>query len=207
MPEHFRCELVPLDEVYDMSWRLGRMVQESGYRPDVIVAIARGGFVPARFVCDFLGISDMTSLKVQHYAPGAEKEQRAWVKYPVGGDIFGQKVLIVDDVNDTGATLKVALEHLHSLGVSDIRTAVLHEKKNTDLAADYKVIEVGEWHWIIYPWAVVEDVGGFIRKMEPAPATIEEAGRRLAAEYGLYLTEQRLAMILGVSASPEVEQK
>lgn len=200
MEERFYCELVSLDIVYDTSWALGKAVRESGYAPDVVVAIARGGFVPARFLCDFLGIADMTSLKVQHYAPGAAKERRAWVKYPVGGDIHDKKVLVVDDVNDTGDTLKVAVDHLQSLGVPEIRTAVLHEKQTSAIRADYRAVDVLDWHWIIYPWAVVEDVGGFIAKMEPPPATPGEAADRLAEEYGIQLPERRLSMIMGIDS-------
>ncbi len=198
MEEPFYCELISLDIVYDVSWALGKAVRESGYDPDVVVAVARGGFVPARFLCDFLGISDMTSLKIQHYAPGAAKERRAWIKYPVGGDIHGKRALVVDDVNDTGDTLKLAVDHLKSLGVAEIRTAVLHEKQTSAVRADYRAVDVLDWHWIIYPWAVVEDVGGFVARMEPPPANAREAGTRLAEEYGIQIPQRRLSMIMGI---------
>jgi hypoxanthine phosphoribosyltransferase len=203
MAGRFYCELVSLDTVYDASWALGKAVRESGYTPDVVVAVARGGFVPARFLCDFLGISDMTSLKVQHYAPGAAKERRAWIKYPVGGDIHHKRVLVVDDVNDTGDTLKVAVDHLRSLGVAEIRTAVLHEKQTSAVRADFRAVDVLDWHWIIYPWAVVEDIGGFLARMEPRPATAGEAAAHLAEEYGIQLPERRLSMIMGIEPSGE----
>ena len=93
MQRELRCELVPQAEVYELCWELAEAVRASGYRPQVVIAIARGGFVPARYLCDFLSISAMTSIKVQHYAPGARKQRRAWVKYPLSGSIEGQKVL------------------------------------------------------------------------------------------------------------------
>ncbi|HXH17680.1 MAG TPA: hypothetical protein VNJ07_01250, partial [Chitinophagales bacterium] len=48
-----------------------------------IAAIARGGFAPARFLCDFLHVSDMASVQVKHYEAGADRQAKAWVKYPL----------------------------------------------------------------------------------------------------------------------------
>jgi len=196
MPENFRCELISLDDVYDLSWRLGQQILESEFNPEVVVAIARGGFVPARFLCDFLDLSAMNCVKVQHYLPGAEKEERAWIRYPLSGRVEGQRVLLVDDVNDTGDTLEVALDHVKSLGAEEVRTCVLHEKLTTKVPADFKQVIVRDWHWIIYPWAVVEDVSGFLNKMESLPGSVEEAAEYLQKQYNINLPEERLRMLL-----------
>ena len=198
MPETMHCELVTLQAVYDLSYQLACQVRDSGYRPDLVVAIARGGFAPARFVCDFLGIRDMTSIKVQHYGAGARKEARAWVKYPLAADIEGQRVLVVDDVNDTGDTLVVAREHLLETAPAEVRTAVLHEKATSPVHADYHAAEVLEWRWIIYPWARVEDIGGFVRRMQPPPDDNATVRRRLAEDYGLTLDAAETERILSL---------
>ena len=49
-----RCELVTWGQVYRLSWRLADLIRKSGFAPDLIVAVARGGYVPARLLCDFL---------------------------------------------------------------------------------------------------------------------------------------------------------
>jgi len=198
MPEGMRCELVSLQAVYDLSYQLACQIRDSGFAPDVVVAIARGGFAPARFVCDFLGIRDMTSIKVQHYGAGAQMEERAWVKYPLAADIRNQRVLVVDDVNDTGDTLVVARDHLASAGPTEVRTAVLHEKATSPVHADYHAAEVLEWRWIIYPWARVEDIGGFVRRMQPPPADGEAARARLSEDYGLELDTAEAERILSL---------
>jgi len=198
MPATMHCELVTLQAVYDLSYQLACQVRDSGYRPDLVVAIARGGFAPARFVCDFLGIRDMTSIKVQHYGAGAQKEARAWVKYPRAADIAGLQVLVVDDVNDTGDTLVVAREHLLEAAPAEVRTAVLHEKATSPVHADYHAAEVLEWRWIIYPWARVEDIGGFVRRMQPPPDDNATVRRRLAEDYGLTLDAAETERILSL---------
>lgn len=189
MGQDLGCELISQEQVYELTWQLAETIRNSGFRPQVVIAVARGGFVPARYLCDFLSLSAMTSVKVQHYAPGAHKEQRAWIRYPLSGEIAGQDVLLVDDVNDTGDTLLATLDHLRGFDPRRVRTAVLHEKVTTKQKADYRVTEVRDWHWIVYPWAVFEDVGAFLARMEPRPANVVEAGERLRLEYGIQIGE------------------
>lgn len=198
MTRDLPCELVSQEAVYELCWQLAQKICDSGFRPELLVAISRGGYVPARYLCDFLGISALTSIKVQHYAPGAEKQHRAWIKYPLSGRIEDQRVLLVDDVNDTGDTLIAALEHLRGFGARQIRTAVLHEKLTTGRRADYRVVEVRDWHWIIYPWAVFEDLGSFLARMKPVPKAADDAAQRLLKDYGIRMERRQLQRILDV---------
>lgn len=182
-----RCVVIPLSNAYRLSFKLAEKILRSGYKPDFIIAIARGGFVPARFLCDFLGITDMASIKVQHYQPGAIKEHRAWIKYPLSADINGRNVLVVDDVNDTGETLIATSNYLKAFHPADVKFAVLHEKQTTVMRADFFGAYQNEWKWIIYPWAVVEDVGSFLEKMKPQPVNVKEAATWLKDKYGIRL--------------------
>lgn len=196
MTERLRCQLVTLEEVYELSFRLAMAVRASGFKPDLVVAISRGGYAPARFLCDFLNLFNLTSIRVQHYTRAAEHGETAYVKYPLCTDIAGQRVLVVDDVNDTGETLRVAGAHLKGFAPTEVRSAVLHEKTSSPLRADYAVETLTEWRWIIYPWAVVEDVGGFLKQMRPAPTDATDAARRLRADYDLALPPRQLELLL-----------
>ncbi len=188
-----RCRLVMLDEVYELSFDLARQVRNDGFEPDVILAIARGGFVPARLLCDFLGIHALASQRIRHYAPGARRYDRARIEPPLTGDpaaeVAGRYVLVVDDVNDTGETLAVARGQLASLAPTEVRFAVLHEKTSSREAADFHAKSIDRWHWLLYQWAVVEDCLGFVAGMDPRPATSDEARKRLDAEFGLALPD------------------
>ena len=194
--ETLPVQKISVEAVVDASDRLARRVRESGFRPDTVIAVARGGFMPARFVCDFLGLSRLLSLKVQHYGAGAQAERRAEVTEPLGSAIRGARVLLVDDVNDSGETLEAARPYLEGLSPSTIRTAVLHEKANTACRADFVAETIEEWRWILYPWAVVEDVGQFLRDIEPAPASREAARQALDARHGLRLSEEEFERVL-----------
>ena len=194
--EAMPVQKISVEAVVDASDRLARSVRESGFRPDAVIAVARGGFMPARFVCDFLGISRLLSLKVQHYGAGARAQARAEVTEPLGSQIRDARVLVVDDVNDSGETLEAARPYLEGLEPAAIRTAVLHEKANTACRADFVAETIDEWRWILYPWAVVEDVGQFLRDMQPAPSTRGEALARLEDQHGLALAEAELDRVL-----------
>jgi len=191
-----QVQLVGLEEVVDACDRLGRALLESDFRPDVIVAIARGGFVPARFLCDFLQVRKLSSIRVQHYRAGAQKDSQATITIPLSIDIEGANVLLVDDVNDTGTTLVAASSHLKSFSPAALRTAVLHEKTSTIQPADFRVVVVRQWRWILYPWAVVEDVGQFVRDMRPAPCSVDEIRARLDDQYGFVPSPTQLDRVL-----------
>ena len=198
MAEKLRCELVSEDSVYDLAYALADRVRASGFVPDLVVAISRGGFTPARVLCDVLGIFNLTSIRVVHYRKAATKEQAAYIQYPLCIPIAGQRVLVVDDVNDSGDTLQVARAHLASMGPAEVRTAVLHEKTSSPIRADFTAATITEWRWLIYPWAVVEDVGGFLRDMDPRPDTPAAAEQRLRDAYGLQVPLPQLQRLLGL---------
>ncbi|OOZ35973.1 hypothetical protein BOW52_11015 [Solemya elarraichensis gill symbiont] len=138
MAERLSCELVSQETVYDLVYKLSDQIRTSDFHPDLVVAISRGGFTPARVICDVLGLFNLTSIRVVHYSKAAVHEQQAYVKYPLCMDIAGQRILLVDDVNDTGDTLKIARAHLESLGPTEVRTAVLHEKTCSPVRAEYQ---------------------------------------------------------------------
>ena len=185
MAKQFQCELVSWGEVYRLSALLARQVKDAGYRPDVIIAIARGGYVPARLICDFLDIYDLTSVRITHYTAGSSKEETARLSSPLCMEIKGLRVLIVDDITDTGDTIEVALQHIRGFGPAEVKTAVLQHKKQSTLKPDFYAKTLIKWRWIIYPWAVVEDIGGFLRAMPVLPESIEAASTMLQADHGV----------------------
>ncbi|WP_126456783.1 phosphoribosyltransferase [Sulfuriflexus mobilis] len=187
MQAAFKVEFVSWGKISNLVHTLANRIHASGYRPDIVVAIARGGYVPARLLCDHLDIYNLTSMRISHYTSGAEKGEAARLSMPLNTDIRGLRVLLVDDVGDTGNTLQLALEHINALHPAEIKIAVLHHKHISQVVPDFYAQKIISWRWLTYPWAIIEDVRGFIRKMEPQPATAEEALQRLKSEYGLKL--------------------
>jgi hypoxanthine phosphoribosyltransferase len=186
-------ELVSWEIFYDMTRQLAFMIHNDNYQPDIIIAIARGGYTPARILSDYLGVMDMTSFKVKHYQ-STEKDAVAVIQHPLAADVSGQKILLVDDVSDTGDTFDVAIDHINeSTNPTEIRSAVLHHKTVSKYKPDYYTREVKEWHWITYPWAIMEDMTAFIKKMDPAPVSAEQVAQKLRLEHGIEAPTQILS--------------
>ncbi len=66
-PETMRCELVSWEQFRALARQLALRVQSSGFRPDMIVAIGRGGYMPARLLSDYLDIYSLSGFKIEHY--------------------------------------------------------------------------------------------------------------------------------------------
>jgi len=162
--DSFKCELISFSEVLRLARILSRKIK-AGYMPDLIVAIGRGGYVPGRLICDFLLFSDLTSIKIEHYRRAADMREEARIRFPLSVDITGKKVLIVDDVTDTGDTLTLAVDYIRSLKPAEVKTAVLQHKTCSTSVPDFYAQKVIKWRWIIYPWARYEDLAGFTEKI------------------------------------------
>ena len=196
MKENLRCQLITLQEVYDLSFSLAQKIRASSFRPDVIVAIARGGFVSARFLCDFLDVKAMSSVSIRHYVAAATKEPQAQLLYPLMADVKDKKVLIVDDVDDSGDTLQLAMDHVATLSPSEVQTAVLHEKSNSSFRVRFKAKSITEWCWVIYPWAVVVDVGGIMLREYSAATELEDLREQLLKDHEIDVSKDVLRKVM-----------
>ncbi len=189
------CELISWAEIQRLCHRLTLLIKSSGYRPEIVVAIGRGGYVPARLVCDYLDIMDLTSIKIEHYLSGSTRQQQAVIRYPLSTKIQNLRVLLIDDVNDSGDTLRIAAEHLQSFKPSEIKTAVMHNKVVTDFPVDYQAKKIIKWRWLIYPWALKEDISDFLKRLSRQPKTVEHAQQLLAEEFDIKISKQQLKNI------------
>ena len=195
MNENIPCELITWAEIQRLANRLAQSIQKADYQPDIVIAIARGGYVPARLLCDLLNIERLTSLQVIHYTAGIQQAESARLTAPLNVDVKDLKVLIIDDVSETGETLRIAIDHVRSFRPSDVRIATLHHKTASSVEPDYYAKKILKWRWIGYPWARNEDVKAFIADMKPSPESPAEASRRLEEEHGIKVKQTVLEQI------------
>ncbi len=160
-------KLVSWDEIVEWSYGLAQKILKSGYRPSVIIAVARGGYVPARLLCDFLGVENLLSIQSQHWTEAAKAAEKAVLKFPYKVDLRGYKALLVDDIVDTGETVLLARDYIvREWRPDELRVAVLQWISSVaKFKPDYYHIEVREWVWFQYPWTRLEDVTQFIKRM------------------------------------------
>jgi uncharacterized protein len=127
---------------------LARMCK--GYEPDLIIGLSRGGLVPARLLSDILAVHDVGILGMSFYKGMGKTAPEPKITQGLSMEIEGKKVLLVDDVADSGKSLIAAKEYLEKKGASQIRTATLHFKPASSFKPDYFVETTTAW--VAYPW-------------------------------------------------------
>lgn len=136
---------------------LAQSVADSGWVPDVVVAVARGGLVPGGAVSYALGTKGVGTLNIEFYTDIGQTLDAPRVLPPLmdTGELRGQRVLVVDDVADSGRTLVLVAELLATCG-GDVRTAVLYTKPTSCVKPDYTWRETDRW--ITFPWSALPPI-------------------------------------------------
>jgi uncharacterized protein len=141
-----------------------RQLQRDAWRPDYVVGLTRGGLVPANLISQYLEVP-MECLKVSLRDNDGQSESNLWM----ADDAFEQKrILIVDDINDSGATLNWVKEDWMSSALPDnpkwtkiwgntVRVAVLvdNEASASELTVSYSAVDLNKAEedcWIVFPW-------------------------------------------------------
>ncbi len=136
----------------DATRELAQRVVDSGYQPDLILSIARGGLFAAGAMSYALGIKNLHVMNVEFYTDIDERLPLPVMLPPVPRqvDLSAKKVLVVDDVADTGGTLKLVRDFC-ATHVAEIRTAVIYEKPHSIVRCDYVWRQTDLW--IDFPWS------------------------------------------------------
>jgi len=176
MIEKFRCQLVSWKDIERWSMDIVKKVKKSGYDPEIVIGLARGGLVPARLIADYLNIKDLYAVKTEHWGLTATPDGKARLAQGLQVSIEDKRVLVVDDITDTGQSLKIALDHIKGHNPSQIRSATLLHITHSKYVPDYYSEEVPEdnWTWFIFPWNVYEDMRNLIPKTLYKPKTAKD---------------------------------
>jgi len=160
-----------------MLLNLASKIQESGLKPDVIVGISRGGWTPARIMSDLLESPELANIKAEFYLGVATTKGAPAITQPVSVSVEDKKVLVVDDVADTGKSLSLVRSHLEERGALDIKIVTLYFKPWSVVVPDWYDKETSSW--VIFPWERKETVRYIVEKYEGEGKSIEEAEEKL----------------------------
>jgi uncharacterized protein len=136
---------------------LAQQIADDGYEPDIILAIARGGLLIAGALGYALSVKNLYTMNVEFYTGIDERLEVPLILPPVPdlAAVAEAKILIADDVADTGKTL--ALVHDFCLGkVAEVRSAVLYGKPHSAVKCEYVWKETDRW--INFPWSSEDPV-------------------------------------------------
>lgn len=181
------CELRSWQNIFSLSIGAGKRIRENDVDPDCIVGIARGGWVPARNLCDFLDVTELYSMKIEHWGKAATPSGDAEIVSGLNVDLSGKDVLLVDDLTDTGETMEKAVEHVRDREPQSVHTASLIHMESSEFDPDFHSEFLDEWVWIVFPWNVTEDLERFVSELLKAneKLTIEGIKKGLREFYGL----------------------
>ncbi len=190
-----KFEIPTWEKIYKLLLNLASQIRKEGFKPDVIVGIARGGWPPARIISDLLENPELANVKAEFYLSVAETKGEPVITQPVSVSVKGKRVLVVDDVADTGKSLRLVRSHLKEQGATDVKIATIYYKPWSVVTPDW--YERKTSHWIIFPWERKETVRNVLKKFKDKGKTVEEAKETLI-RYGLdrKLVERFLEEIL-----------
>jgi uncharacterized protein len=148
-----------------MSWAdlgagcraLARNVADDGYEPDMILSIARGGLLVGAALGYALSVKNVYTMNVEYYTGVDERLDVPRILPPAPDfvDLHDARILIADDVADTGHTLE-SVQQFCGGKVGEVRIAVLYEKPHSVVQADYVWRRTDRW--IDFPWSAQEPV-------------------------------------------------
>lgn len=193
--DKFNCEVMDWELFYRLSKTVSKKIRDSNYTPDLIVGLARGGWVLARVLCDLLGVKDLVSLKVEHWGMTATPDGKAKLKYPFQIDLTGKRILVVDDITDTGESMMLAVEHVRTMNPSDVRTATLRHINGSKFTPDYFGDEI-TWRWVIFPWNYVEDMCNILPRVIKKCKNLREIKEALKEDFKIVVEEEKIIEIL-----------
>lgn len=141
-------------KLYEVVVSLADRVRRSDYRPDIIVCVLKGGLIPSRILMDLLSVEEIGFVGVKFYKGIARHEAKPELTLPPVPGVSGKRVLVVDDVVETGRTIQLVLDELYRYGAREARVLTIYVKKWSPILPDYyyKITD----KWVVFPWELVE---------------------------------------------------
>ncbi len=177
LEDELEFEIPSWNQIYSLLLKLAERIRKSGFEPDIIVGVSRGGWIPARIISDMLENPKLANVTAEFYVGVAETKHEPTITQPVSLPVKDKNVLVVDDLADTGESLKLVNSHLKKQGASEIKIATIYYKPWSVIAPNYYEKETR--CWIVFPWDRKEAVRKTVEKFRDKGRTVEDAKEKL----------------------------
>lgn len=194
-----KCRRVLWPEIEAWADRLAAKVRDADRVPTTLVGLTRGGWVPARLLSDRLGVRRIVSLRAQHWGVTATRDGKAVLSEGLSGPVERESVLIVDDITDTGESLRLAVEHVKKARPSRLETAAFLHIGHSAFVPTYYAEEISRdaWVWVVFPWNYWEDLASLAERAEKAGGGgIDRVRATLLRECGLEVPRTDLERVV-----------
>jgi len=170
-------EVPTWNQIYDMLLNLAEKIRKDKFKPDLIVGVSRGGWPPARVLSDLMDNPNLANVRAEFYLGVAETKGEPVFTQPVSAPVAGKKVLIVDEVADTGKSLKLVKEHILENGAAKAKVATVYYKPWSIVKPDY--YEKESSRWIVFPWEIKETIRKIVKKCKENGKSVKDETAKL----------------------------
>ena len=183
-------EVPTWSQIYDILLSQAQKIWAKNFKADIVVGVARGGLVPARILTDLLETPELATIQISFYQDIAQPTLKPTLKQTLTALIEGKKVLLVDDIADTGGSLKLAQTHLHQQGALETKTATLYLKPQSITIPDFYEKQTSAW--VVFPWDTKETLRKIIQHQLGKRALNQEVAKLVKAGLPKLLAEKLL---------------
>jgi uncharacterized protein len=179
MTTRVHYEVLKWGQIYYMLLSQATKICASGFKPGIIVGVSRGGWLPARVLSDLLENPNLANVRAEGYVGINETKNYPCLTQSLSMDVTGKSALVVDEVADTGKSIKLVVNHVRELGAIEVKTAILCYKRCCELKPDYfeKVTD----RWVIFPWEAKETLRLIYESNKNSPKRVENEIEELVA--------------------------
>lgn len=137
------------DQLGHLSFKLAKQILKKGSRYDRIIVIAKGGLTWSRVLADYLMIPDIETIRVRLYRGIGKTFKKPQILQDIKANIEGERILLFDDVADSGQTLEFVEKLLKKQGAKSIDTAALFYKPASKTIPNFYDHQTDAW--IVFP--------------------------------------------------------
>lgn len=166
---------VSWSQYHSLAQSLAAKILDSKYKPDHIIAIARGGLTLGHILSDFLRIP-IATITIQSYVD-IQTQGSLIISEELRTPVKGKNVLLVDDVSDSGKTLIRAVAYLKEFDPSVIASATLFYKPHSEIKPDYYSQETTKW--ILFPYEPTEMILLIAQQMKKEGSSDPQIDKRI----------------------------
>lgn len=140
----------------ELLFVIAQKIYSKQVKIDRVVTLAKGGWPIARTLVDYLGISQVSSIGLKFYTSIGETQKEPSVYQDLHEDFTGKKILLLDDVADTGESLLYAQQYLLEKGAQAVSIATVFYKKHSKIEPDFYADTTDSW--IVFPYETRETI-------------------------------------------------
>lgn len=145
-------EKINWEDVENNCYTLNEKFRLDKYSPEIIMGLSRGGVIPARILSDILNNTNLYFFDAKLY-DGTNKTDKVIIRCDISlSNIRNKKIILVDDIYDSGTTMKAVIKYLNDNKVYSVLSATLYTREGIQDQPNYFSKIVKRKDWIVFPW-------------------------------------------------------